>query len=187
MRSHMRRNSEGTAVFLHDASLSAFILGFSPTQSAWFVHSRHVAENAECFLPDGTLAALNPTLRTPAWTTALCVILCVCVCVCFARFISFNLHSDYFQGPFVCVHLCMCVLVSSVKTLGWVWDGWRHVFCSYICYVSSQVLERICVTWHEHPQWRSKARCNDIFCQNWVANEIGALRQGDFKIAARSC
>jgi len=73
----------------------------------------------------------------------------VCVCVCFARFISFNLHSDYFQGPFVCVHLCMCVLVSSVKALGRVWDGWRCVFCSYICYVSCQVLERVCLTWYD--------------------------------------
>lgn len=131
MKSHRRRNSEGTAVFLHDASLSAFILGaalgFAPTQSAWFVHSRHVAANAECFLPDGTLAALNPTLRTPAWTTTLCAISCVCVCVC--ALLALQASPQWlFQGPFVCVHLCMCALVSSVKALGWVWDGWRHVF-----------------------------------------------------------
>lgn len=44
--------------------------------------------------------------------------MCELVCVCVLRSLYKVLHSDYFQGPFVCVHLCMCVLVSAVKALG---------------------------------------------------------------------
>lgn len=183
MKSHRRRNSEGTAVFLHDASLSAFILGaalgFSPTQSAWFVHSRHVAANAECFLPDGTLAALNPTLRTLAWTTTLCAI--SYVCVCFPRFTSFS-TVIIFRAPLcVCafVHVCACLLSKGTRMSA----RWLEMCVFVVIFVTWQiwaVTYKSKFVWHDiiHPQWRSKARRNDTFCQNWVTNEIGALRPG---------
>lgn len=119
MKKHRRRNSEGTAVSLDDASRTAFILGaalgFSPTQSAWFVHSNHVHEKAECFLPDGTLPALKPSLRTQTWTTALCVTPYVCVCALPALYGSLQ-WSSIFWLLCVCA-LCMCVFVLSVQSL----------------------------------------------------------------------
>lgn len=180
MKSHRRRNSEGTAVFLHDASLSAFILGavlgFSPTQSAWFVHSRHVAANAECFLPDGTLAALNPTLRTLAWTTTLCAISYVCVCA----FLALQASPQWlFSGPLcVCafVHVCACLLSKGTRMSA----RWLEICVFVVIWQIWAVTYKSIFVWHDiiHPQWRSKARRNDTFCQNWVTNEIRALRLG---------
>lgn len=108
-------------------------------------------------------------LWTPGWTTALCAISYVCV-LCLLYKV---LHSDYFQGPFVCVHLCMCVLASAVRALGWVWDGSRRVFVDIavtwqIWAVTYDTRKRIRVYLCAitHPQCCSKARLSDTFSQN---------------------
>lgn len=125
-KERMHRFCKSSPASLEEVCLSAFILGvalgFFPPHSAWFGHSRHVFVNTQCFLPDWTLPALNPTPRTLLLNSSLSPPLSLSVCLSF-----FPVHI-YFQG-------CRCACPYPVVCIVW-WclSPHRSLFCDRLNY-----------------------------------------------------
>lgn len=124
---HRFCKSKKTPASLEEVCLSAFILGvalgFFPPHSAWFGHSRHVFVNTQCFLPDWTLHALNPTPRTLLLNSSLSP---PPLSFCVPEFLP---SAHLFSG----VPLCM-PLSSGVYCVWWCLSPHRSLFCDRLNY-----------------------------------------------------